>query len=66
MRPLKNGNFCLLSKRYNPAIKFYGLIKSQKMYFIPAKAKIPYFKLVATTMDPGFHQSDDFLPYRQI
>jgi len=40
----ENGNFCLLSKRQNAAIKFYGLVKSQKMYFIPMKAVIPYFQ----------------------
>ncbi len=39
------------------------LVKSQKAYFfvIPAKAGIQLYQLVATTMDSGFHRSDDFL-----
>jgi len=48
-------------------IKIDKLVKSQKTYFfvIPVKAGIQYFQIVVTSMDSGFHRSDDFLRVHQ-
>jgi len=40
-----------------------GLVKSLKLpiFVIPAKAGIQFFQVVTTSLDSGFHRSDDFL-----
>jgi hypothetical protein len=39
------------------------LVKSLKLpiFVIPAKAGIQFFQVVTTSLDSGFHRSDDFL-----
>jgi hypothetical protein len=47
--------------------KAEDLVKSLKLpiFVIPAKAGIQFFQVVTTSLDSGFHRSDDFLRNHQ-
>ena len=59
-------------KQTNSAIstsaKVDGLVKSLKLpiFVIPAKAGIQFLQVVTTSLDSGFHRSDDFLRNHQV
>jgi hypothetical protein len=59
-----NRRFALILRRY----KFGELVKREKVGFsvIPAKAGIQFFLVFISSLDSGFHRSDDFLQNHQI
>jgi hypothetical protein len=56
-----------LQETFYETVKNDGFVKSLKLpiFVIPAKAGIQFFQVVTTSLDSGFHRSDDFLRDRQ-